>query len=111
VPSGLTRLELGDFTLNLHGRLAQTGAPLEAQTFDNANNQAEEQALWVDLVYRKVLSPVAEVTARIYADGYGERIAREQYAPALCANIPPAASFLRGYRAGLGSSCAAHSTG
>jgi outer membrane cobalamin receptor len=89
VPSALLRLQAGDFTVNMHGRMSKTGRWLNEFAFDNENTFVEEQNLWGDVTYTKLLSPSVELSVRAYADGYGWRHDYESYSAIGCGNDAP----------------------
>jgi outer membrane receptor protein involved in Fe transport len=91
VPSGLLRLRIGDWTLNLHGKMSHRGNP-EFLSFDAAENWTQENSLWGDLSYSKLLTPMVDFTARLYADGFEQKAQRVGYGEISCRNLPPCRS-------------------
>lgn len=75
-PSGHVRFKVGNLTVNAHARYSEIGLPLGDRTiggdFDSSRNRSYERTFWVDIAYSTVLSPIVDLTARAYADTWGQ---------------------------------------
>jgi outer membrane receptor for ferrienterochelin and colicins len=74
VPSGFLRLTWGDFELNVHAKSSARAVPYRSRfdnnffDFDDPDTYELERHVWADLRHHARLSPVVELTSRVYAD-------------------------------------------
>jgi outer membrane cobalamin receptor len=74
VPSAYGRLRLGDFTLVLRGAMSKRGDTVEpTAAFNDPANFERDRWLSGDLRWRRSLTDVASLDARLYADAYDYR--------------------------------------
>jgi outer membrane receptor for ferrienterochelin and colicins len=92
VPTAHGRLLIGDFELSLHASTYRRASPDPTfklgptPFYDDPGNYATDRAAWVDAKYHATLSPIAQVTARAYAD---TRDVTRQYEATLWAPCGP----------------------
>ncbi len=90
VPAGYLRLEWGDFELNVHAKAYKRAAPYRARydsdffDFDDPDSYEINRHLWADLRHRARLSPVVELTSRVYADTWDVQSYRNSSEASAC---------------------------
>ncbi len=76
VPAGHVRLSSGNFEVNLHASTYKRAAPYSAATspyegdFDAPDNYELDRSAWGDVRYTTLLSPVVQLTTRLYGDTF-----------------------------------------
>jgi outer membrane cobalamin receptor len=76
VPAGFTRLAWGDFELNVHAKAYKRAEPYRSRykddffDFDDPDSYELDRHLWADLTHRARVSPILELTTRLYADSW-----------------------------------------
>jgi outer membrane receptor protein involved in Fe transport len=92
VPAGFLRLEWGDFELNVHAKAYKRAAPYRSRyrddffDFDDPDSYEIDRHLWGDLTHRAHLSPVVDITTRVYADSFDFESFRNSSEVAACFN-------------------------
>ncbi len=90
VPSGFLRLEWGDFELNVHAKAYTRAAPYRARydsdffDFDDPDSYEVDRHVWADLRHRARLSPIVELTSRVYADTWDFQSRRNSSEASAC---------------------------
>jgi outer membrane receptor protein involved in Fe transport len=76
VPSGLLTFRLGDLEVDLHASIYKRASPFNADIvypeadFDDSNNYRLDRSIFGDIKHRLVLSAIAELRSRLYADSF-----------------------------------------
>jgi outer membrane receptor for ferrienterochelin and colicins len=76
IPAAFLRLEWGDFELNVHAKAYKRAVPYRSRydndffDFDDPDTYEIDRHVWADLRHRARLSPVVELTSRVYADSW-----------------------------------------
>jgi outer membrane receptor protein involved in Fe transport len=76
VPSGLVTFRMKNFEVTLHGAMYKRASPfnhvfLDSDSdFDDPANYEVDRSLWVDLKHRAQLSPMLQLSTRLYADTF-----------------------------------------
>jgi outer membrane receptor for ferrienterochelin and colicins len=76
LPSGFTRLVLGDFELNVQLSSFDHDAPYRSrytkvfQDFDDPDSHERDRRIGIDLTHRAQLAPIAKLTSRAYVDAW-----------------------------------------
>jgi outer membrane receptor for ferrienterochelin and colicins len=79
VPSAFVRFISGNLELNLHAKSYQRATPYRAryaqviEDFNDADSYEIDRHIWGDIRYRASLSPVVELTTRLYGDSFDYR--------------------------------------
>lgn len=90
-PSLLLRLKTGDFTVNVGGRIERRSAPFSQPSdfsghafSDDPDQTQTDRHLWVDAKHRYTLSPIVQISSRLYADSYDYQRTADTAAGAAC---------------------------
>jgi outer membrane receptor for ferrienterochelin and colicins len=74
VASGIVRARLGELELNLFGSAYRRGIPYAAGgmnvDFDDPESRELDRALRIDIKHQATLSPLVQLTSRVYADSF-----------------------------------------
>jgi outer membrane cobalamin receptor len=76
VPSAFMRLKMGDIEVNLHGKIYERAAPYDNRSFgaytyfDDSNAYEVDRQAWIDVKHRATLSPMVQLTTRLYGDSF-----------------------------------------
>jgi outer membrane receptor protein involved in Fe transport len=96
-PSGLLRLVWGDFELSVNAKAYKRAHPYRARytddfsDFDDPDSYELDRHLWADLTFHRRLSPVIDLTTRLYGDTWDYQAFRNSSEASACLTAGDAA--------------------